>query len=234
MKDISILLAFSAGFLSFVSPCVLPMVPAYISYLTGTSIKELKDEKPKLLTVYKSLGFILGFTIIFILMGVSVSSLGKALITHKELFRKAGGALIIIFGIHTMGIIKFSFLYRQVRFIKTERLHGSINSIFLGMAFAAGWTPCIGPVLSSILIYASSTNSVGKGMLLLLIYSLGMAVPFLFTAIAIKNIGKYLKKISKYYSFISIVSGLLLIMMGALIYTNKSTVLSQYFDFFNF
>ncbi|MFA9376487.1 MAG: cytochrome c biogenesis CcdA family protein [Lachnotalea sp.] len=234
MKDISILLAFSAGFLSFISPCVLPMVPAYISYLTGSSIKELQDEKPKLLTVYKALGFIIGFTIIFILMGASISSLGKVLITHKEIFRKFGGVLIIIFGIHTMGVVKLNFLYREVRFIKTEKLHGSINSIFLGMAFAAGWTPCIGPVLSSILIYASSTNSIGKGMLLLWVYSLGMAVPFLFTAIAIKNFSRYFKKLSKYYPVISIVSGALLIIMGILIYTNKSAVLSQYFSFFNF
>lgn len=233
MEDISILLAFSAGLLSFLSPCVLPMVPAYVSYLTGTSIKELKEEKKKLLTVYKALGFIIGFSIIFILMGASVSSLGKVLITHKELFRKAGGVLIIIFGLHTMGMIKFNFLYRELRLLKTEKFHGSVSSIFLGMAFAAGWTPCIGPILSSILIYASSTESIGKGMLLLGMYSLGMAVPFLFAAIAIKNLSNYLKKISKYYSVISMVSGALLIIMGILIFTNRLTVLSQYFSAFN-
>ena len=138
MGDISILLAFSAGFLSFLSPCVLPMVPAYISYLTGNSIKELKEEKQKLLTLYKAFGFVIGFSIIFVLMGASVTTLGKVLIMHKELFRKVGGVLIIIFGIHTMGIIKLGFLYREIRFVKTEKIHGSISSIFLGMAFAAG------------------------------------------------------------------------------------------------
>lgn len=234
MKDISMLLAFSAGLLSFLSPCVLPMIPAYVSYLTGTSIKELREEKPKLLVLYKSIGFVIGFSIIFILMGVSVTSLGKVFITHRNLFRKVGGILIIIFGVHTMGIIKFGFLYREKRFLKTDKIRGSFSSVFLGMAFAAGWTPCIGPILSSILIYATSTQSIGKGIFLLGMYSLGMAIPFLFTALAIGSISKYLKKISKYFLLISIISGSLLIVMGLLIYTNKLAVLSQYFSYINF
>ena len=143
MRDISMLLAFSAGLLSFLSPCVLPMIPAYISYLTGSSINELRAEKPKLLTFYKSLGFVIGFSIIFVLMGASVTSLGKAFIMHKDLFRKFGGILIIIFGIHTMGIIKLGFLYREKRFLKTDKIGGSFSSVFLGMAFAAGWTPVL-------------------------------------------------------------------------------------------
>lgn len=228
------LLAFSAGLLSFLSPCVLPMIPAYVSYLTGTSIKELREEKPKLLVLYKSIGFVIGFSIIFILMGVSVTSLGKVFITHRNLFRKVGGILIIIFGVHTMGIIKFGFLYREKRFLRADKIRGSFSSVFLGMAFAAGWTPCIGPILSSILIYATSTQSIGKGIFLLGMYSLGMAIPFLFTALAIGSISKYLKKISKYFLLISIISGSLLIVMGLLIYTNKLAVLSQYFSYINF
>lgn len=227
-------LAFSAGVLSFLSPCVLPMVPAYISYLTGSSIKELQEEKPKLLTLYKAIGFIIGFSIIFILMGVSVSAVGKVFILHKELFRKIGGILIIIFGIHTMGIIKIGFLYHEKKFFKADKINGTFSSILLGIAFAAGWTPCIGPILSSILIYASSTESLGKGTLLLAIYSLGMAVPFLFTALAISSSIKYLRKIAKYLPVISIVSGTLLIVMGILIYTNKLALISQYVSFFNF
>jgi len=234
MKDISMLLAFSAGLLSFLSPCVLPMIPAYISYLTGTSIKELREEKPKLLTIYKSIGFIIGFSIIFIIMGASVTSLGKVFITHKEIFRKIGGILIVFFGIHTLGIIKFRFLYREKRFIKVDKFQGAFSSVFLGMAFAAGWTPCIGPILSSILIYATSTDSIGKGIFLLAMYSLGMAVPFLFTAMAIGKISKQLNKIAKYLPAISMLSGALLIIMGVLIYTNKLAILSQYFNLFNF
>jgi cytochrome c-type biogenesis protein len=152
MKDISIVLAFSAGLLSFLSPCVLPMIPAYISYLTGVSVKELKEERPKLLILYKAIGFIIGFSLIFILMGASVTTLGKLLTMHKELFRKIGGVVIIIFGIHTLGIIKLGFLYREKRFLKAEKVNRTFGSVLLGMAFAAGWTPCIGPILSSILI----------------------------------------------------------------------------------
>jgi cytochrome c-type biogenesis protein len=233
MEDISMLLAFSAGLLSFLSPCVLPMIPAYISYLTGSSIKELRVEKTKPSTIYKSIGFVIGFSIVFILLGLSVTSLGKVLFTHKELFRKIGGILIILFGIHTMGILKISFLYREKRFMKIDKFHGAFSSVFLGMAFAAGWTPCIGPILSSILIYATSTDSIGKGMLLLAMYSLGMAVPFLFTAIAIGKISKHLNKITNYLPIISILSGTLLIIMGLLVYTNKLAMLSQYFSFIN-
>jgi cytochrome c-type biogenesis protein len=167
-------------------------------------------------------------------MGVSVTSLGKAFITHRDLFRKVGGILIIIFGVHTMGIIKFGFLYCEKRFLKVDKIRGSFSSIFIGMAFAAGWTPCIGPILSSILIYATSTQSIGKGIFLLGMYSLGMAIPFLFTALAIGSISKYLKKMSKYFLLISIISGSLLIIMGLLIYTNKLAVLNQYFSYINF
>jgi cytochrome c-type biogenesis protein len=233
MSDISMILAFSAGLLSFLSPCVLPMIPAYISYLTGATIKELKEERPKLLILYKAIGFILGFSIIFILMGASVTTLGKLLIIYKDLLRKIGGVLIIIFGIHTMGVIKLRILYREKRFLGYKKINGSVSSVLLGMAFAAGWTPCIGPILSSILIYATSTESIGKGILLLGMYSLGMAVPFLFTAIAIGNTRSYLNRINKYFPMISVVSGTLLIVMGILIFENKLAILSQYFSIFN-
>lgn len=169
------LLAFSAGLLSFLSPCVLPMIPAYISYLTGTSVKDLKSERMSLITIYKSIGFIIGFSLIFIAMGASVTSLGKLLIGNREALLKIGGVLIIIFGIHTSGIIKLNFLYREKRFLKMNGIQGAFGSVFLGMAFAAGWTPCVGPILSSILIYATNEESIGIGILLLVMYSLGMA-----------------------------------------------------------
>jgi len=157
------LLAFSAGLLSFLSPCVLPLVPAYVSYLTGSSIEELKEDKSKLLTLYKSFGFVMGFSIIFILMGVSITSLGKLLIIHKDLFREIGGALIVIFGLHTIGVFRVKLFYREKRYMYLDKIKGPFSSVIMGMAFAAGWTPCIGPILSSILIYATSMNSVGKG-----------------------------------------------------------------------
>lgn len=234
MNDISILLAFSAGLLSFLSPCVLPLVPAYVSYLTGSSIEELKDDKAKLSTLYKSFGFVLGFSIIFILMGVSITSLGKLLIIHKDLFRKVGGTLIVIFGLHTLGVFRVKLFYREKRFLYLDRIKGPFSSIIMGMAFATGWTPCIGPILSSILIYATSMNSIGKGVLLLIMYSLGLAVPFILTAMAIGSFTKQFRKFSKYLPIISTISGLLMIIMGVMIFMNKLAILSQYTNFINF
>jgi len=138
------LLAFSAGLLSFLSPCVLPLVPAYISYLTGSTIEELKNDKSKLYTLYKSFGFVLGFSIIFVLMGVSITSLGKLLIIYKDLFRKVGGTLIVVFGLHTLGVFKVKLFYHEKRFLYFDKIKGPFSSVIMGMAFAAGWTPCIG------------------------------------------------------------------------------------------
>ena len=228
------LLAFSAGLLSFLSPCVLPLVPAYVSYLTGSSIEELKDDKAKLFTLYKSLGFVLGFSIIFILMGLSITSLGKLLIGHKDLFRKVGGTLIVVFGLHTIGVFKVKLFYREKRFLLFDKIKGPFSSVIMGMAFAAGWTPCIGPILSSILIYATSMDSIGKGILLLVMYSIGLAVPFILTAMAIGNFTKQFKKFSKYLPIISATSGVLMVIIGFMIFTNKLAILSQYFNFINF
>lgn len=228
------LLAFSAGLLSFLSPCVLPLVPAYISYLTGSTIEDLKEDKTKLFTLYKSLGFVLGFSIIFILMGVSITSLGKLFITHKDLFQKIGGILIIIFGLHTIGIFRVKLFYREKRFSRFDKIKGPFSSVIMGMAFAAGWTPCIGPILSSILIYATSFDSIGKGVLLLVMYSLGLAVPFILTAMAIGSFTKQFRKFSKYLPLISMICGTLMIIMGILIFMNKLAILSQYVNFINF
>ena len=234
MNDISVLLAFSAGLLSFLSPCVLPLVPAYISYLTGSTIEELKDDKAKLFTLYKSFGFVLGFSIIFILMGLSITSLGKLLITHKDLFRKVGGTLIVVFGLHTIGLFKIKLFYREKRFLLFDKVKGPFSSVLIGMAFAAGWTPCIGPILSSILIYATSMNSIGKGVLLLVMYSLGLAVPFILTAMAIGSFTEQFRKFSKFLPIISTISGMLMITIGVMIFTNKLALLSQHFNFINF
>jgi cytochrome c-type biogenesis protein len=229
----SLLLAFSAGLLSFLSPCVLPLVPAYITYITGSTVAELRTGKTRLHTIYKSLGFVLGFSLVFIIMGASITSIGKLLISNMDIFRKIGGALIVLFGIHITGIFKLKTLYYEKRLVPFEKLRKNISSVFVGMAFAAGWTPCVGPILASILIYAGSMETISMGILLLTAYSLGLAVPFVLTAYAIGSFSKYFKKISGHLNAISIASGVLLIIMGILIFTNKIVVLSRYFDFFN-
>ncbi|MBW9157905.1 cytochrome c biogenesis protein CcdA [Clostridium sp. FP2] len=234
MNNISLILAFSAGLLSFLSPCVLPLVPAYISYLTGTAVNELDDKKAKLNILYKSFGFVIGFSIIFILMGASITTLGKIFISNQTIFRKISGLLMIVFGLHTIGLLKIKLLYREKRFFSFNKASGKFGSILMGMAFAAGWTPCIGPILSSILMYASSSETIGKGILLLSVYSLGLAVPFILTALAIGSFTKHKNAIFKYLPVISAISGILLLLMGILIFTNKVNILSRYLDFFNF
>jgi cytochrome c-type biogenesis protein len=233
-NNISAYLAFLAGILSFLSPCVLPLVPAYISYLTGSRIADLNNGKSKLNTLYKSFGFVIGFSIVFIIMGASVSSISKLFVTHQVIFRKLGGILIIFFGIHTTGLLKFKFLYREKRLLPFDEVGSKFGSVFMGMAFAAGWTPCIGPILSTILIYAGSMDTIVKGIMLLVIYSLGLAIPFIITALAINTFTDHMKIITRHMNVISIISGLLMIIMGIIIFTNKINVLSSYLNFINF
>jgi len=233
LSNISLILAFSAGLLSFLSPCVLPLVPAYITYITGSAIADLNTGRARLYALYKSLGFVLGFSLVFIAMGASITSIGRLFAGNMDTFRKIGGTLIVLFGIHITGLFKIKTLYYEKRLVPFEKLSRNISSVFIGMAFAAGWTPCVGPILASILIYAGSMETVTMGILLLAAYSLGLAVPFILTAYAVGSFSGYFKRISGYLNTISIISGVLLILMGILIFTNKIAALSRYFDFFN-
>lgn len=234
LNNISLILAFSAGLLSFLSPCVLPLVPAYISYLTGTAINELGNKKAKLKVLYKSFGFVIGFSIIFILMGASITSISKFLFANKFILRKISGSLMIVFGVHTMGLLKIKLFYREKRFLSFNKTSSNFGSILMGMAFAAGWTPCIGPILASILAYASSLETIGKGIMLLSVYSLGLAVPFILTAFAIGGFIKHKNAHLKYLPIISFISGILLIAMGLLVFNNEIHILNRYLNFFNF
>lgn len=234
MNNISLILAFSAGLISFLSPCVLPLVPAYISYITGTTIGNTNNKKSNLYVLYKSLGFVIGFSIIFIIMGASITSLGKVFIKNQSIFRRLSGILILVFGLHITGILKIKLFYREKRFLSFKDSSSPLGSIFMGMAFAAGWTPCVGPILSSILLYASNMETISKGIILLVFYSLGLAVPFILTALAIDKLSLKIRNLGKYLNLISIISGILMIVMGILIFTNKISILSQYLNFINF
>ena len=227
MTNISLVLAFSSGLLSFMSPCVISLMPGYISYLTGSCAEELKSNKGKLTTIQKSIGFIIGFSTIFILMGASASTIGRILVEQHVWLRKIGGLLIIIFGLHTIGILKIKLLYHEKKFNTFSSKGKKLGSVLLGMAFAASWTPCIGPIESSMLIYASNLATIQEGMLLLTAYSLGMAVPFIITALAIEKFTKYFKTVSKYIPIVSIISGLLMITMGLLIFTNNINIVNR-------
>jgi cytochrome c-type biogenesis protein len=234
MDNVSVIMAFTAGLLSFLSPCVLPLVPAYIAYLTGSALDETNTSNNKRFLLYKSIFFVLGFTIIFLLMELSISSLSRLFASHKSIFRLASGILIIIFGVHMTGLFKLKFLYSEKRLLSFFENRKKIGPILLGMAFAAGWSPCIGPVLSSILFYAGSMETVWQGLVLLLFYSAGMAIPFILTALTIESFSKYFKKISRHLNLISVISGILLVVMGLLLVSNKFILLNQYFNFINF
>lgn len=224
-QDVSVFVALFAGFASFASPCILPLIPAYISYISGSM--DLKDTS-FINIMSRSIAFILGFSIIFIALGASASFLGSFLTQYRTLFLKVSGILVIIFGLHMMEIIKIPFLYRQVKFEGPENTASLFGAVLLGMAFAAGWSPCVGPVLSSILIYAGSAATVSKGIYLLSAYSLGLAIPFLLAAVLMYWFGLKTSKLNKYTPVISKVSGVIMIILGILLFFDYIAIITEY------
>ncbi|HOK63420.1 MAG TPA: cytochrome c biogenesis protein CcdA [Soehngenia sp.] len=226
MTDVTSFSAFFAGLLSFFSPCLLPMIPAYIMYISG--IGDLEDARDnKEIVLQRTLGFIIGFTIIFIIMGLSASFVGKIFSQNRNLFLKLSGIIIIIFGLNYMGILKFSFLGKDKRLKAPKKVNNMLSSTFMGMAFAGGWSPCFGPVLGSILFMASIDSSVLEGGILLLIYSIGMAIPFVLTALFISKFTILLSRYEKALKIIPLIGGAVLVVFGILIFFDKLVVISS-------
>lgn len=233
LSHISLFAAFSAGLLSFVSPCVLPLVPSYLSYITGLSVEELSSTKEReqfrTAIILNALLFIAGFSSVFIAFGASASLIGQLLYQYQEVIRKIGAVLIIVFGLYLLGVFKLRFLMMERRLWSMEaRPVGYLGSFVVGTAFAAGWTPCVGPVLGSILAYASTTESMKNGILLLSAYSLGLGIPFFATAFGLDRFLSYFKKVRSYVGGISVVSGGLLVVVGIMIYSDSLTLLTSY------
>ncbi len=230
MSDVSFPLALSAGVLSFLSPCVLPLVPSYISFITGISFEDLTgtDDKKRIryLTITNSIAFILGFSTLFMAFGASSSAIGSFFFDYQDWIRIIGGVLIIIFGLFVAGFLKLNFLSKEKKVHLSGKPAGYIGTFFVGMTFAAGWTPCIGPILGAILVYASSKASAVYGLKLLSVYSLGLAIPFFVSSLAINSFLSYSKKILIHMRIIMIVSGLLLITFGILLLTDQIRVLT--------
>jgi cytochrome c-type biogenesis protein len=233
-QEISGMIAFSAGLLSFVSPCVLPLVPSYITYITGASFKELTDvearSKLRWATISHSLCFIIGFSLVFVLMGASATYLGQLLVQYQYWIMKGGGVLIILLGIHFTGIIKLPFLQMEKRLEMRKKPLGYAGSLVVGVVFAAGWTPCIGPILSTILIYASTSKSLTTGILLLTYYSVGLGIPFFLSSLAFNSFLSAFDKIKRYMRVINIVSGLFLIGIGILFLTDTFQEINAYLN----
>ena len=234
MDNVGILTAFLFGLLSFVSPCVLPIVPGYISFISGVSLDEMKgveQNKSGLRSILlNSLFFIGGFTLVFILLGASATTIGKTFNEYYSTISKVAGALIIVFGLHMMGLFKIDFLNYEKRFHVGQKKLGVFGSFLVGNAFAFGWTPCIGPVLAAILVIASQQDTVYKGILLLASYSLGLGIPFFLTGLSITVFFRMFNKLKRYFHAIEIVGGAMLVVLGLLIITNYLTIISAYFS----
>ncbi|MCX5749766.1 MAG: cytochrome c biogenesis protein CcdA [Candidatus Saganbacteria bacterium] len=222
MQNVSFLTAFAAGLLSFFSPCILPLVPSYISYITGITFKDLESNRAaaQKVTLINSIFFVLGFSLVFILLGVAISFLGQLLIDIKEYTRIVGGFIIIFFGLFIMGVFNSPLLNRYLKFAPSLKAKNSLSSFLAGLIFASGWTPCVGPILGTILILAGTTSSILSGTFLLCFYCAGLAVPFLISALMVNSLISFIPKISKYMRYITFLSGLLLIITGILLILN--------------
>ncbi len=224
--DISYAGAAGAGLISFLSPCVLPLVPAYLSYMAGTSLDRMLEEgdaDPALTrrVFVAALAFVIGFATVFIAMGASASALNRLIVANLDLLAKIAGAVIVIFGLHTMGLFKIPLLYREARFQTKETSGGLVGAYVLGLAFAFGWTPCIGPILATILTVAASRDDLGYGISLLATYALGLGIPFLLAALAVKPFMRFMQRFRRHLRKVEIGAGVLLVATGILIFTNS-------------
>ena len=221
---LGIVVAFMAGLLSFLSPCVLPLVPSYIGFLTGMTLGEVSHRRR--MALVHALLFVAGFSIIFILLGASATALGRALNYYQVWLQRIGGALIILFGLLCLGVFKVGVLTQERRLHLERKPVGYLGSVLVGMAFAAGWTPCIGPVLGGILGLAATANDVSRGMVLLGVYSAGLAVPFLIAAMALESFLEWFQRFRRFLPWVMRVSGVLLIVVGVLLVTGEFTRLA--------
>jgi cytochrome c-type biogenesis protein len=230
-SNLNILTAFLAGLLSFVSPCVLPLIPAYLSFLTGSSVEELKaqsDARSRTRTMLHALAFVAGFTVVFEAIGLSASALGSAFIDYKDWIARVGGIIVILLGLNMVGVFKIPALMMDKRLQFRSANRSLIASFLVGIGFAAGWSPCIGPILGLIILKASQQNY-GAATFFLFVYSMGLAVPLLITAAAITQALSALNRVKRYLGIIEIVAGIFLILTGLVIFTGTFGRVAAFF-----
>ncbi len=233
-SEISYLAAAGGGIVSFLSPCVLPLVPAYICLVAGTSLDKLEmdlEEKKSVnwKVVSMALIFVLGFSTVFILLGAGASYINTLLIQHLDILSKIAGAVIMVFGIHMSGLIRIPFLYREARFNTIDKPQNWFGAYVIGLAFGFGWTPCIGPILGTILALAASDNSLTHGVGLLAVYALGLGIPFLLAAFAINPFLKFMRGFRRYFKAMEISTGIVIFGTGLLIFTGQFQILAYWF-----
>jgi cytochrome c-type biogenesis protein len=225
---VGIAVALLAGLLSFLSPCVLPLVPSYLGFVTGMNAAEMTDRR-RVAMIQASL-FVLGFTTIFLLLGAGATALGSALRANKELVARVGGVMIIFFGLVSMGVVKIPALQMEARVHLQEKPLGVLGAFLVGVAFGAGWTPCLGPILGGILTIAGTRETMGEGLLLLGAYSAGLAIPFLLAAWMVESFFAWFQRFRKYLPWVNRVAGALLVLVGILLVTGKFTELAGYLN----
>ncbi|WP_084787597.1 cytochrome c biogenesis CcdA family protein [Anaerobacillus alkalidiazotrophicus] len=233
---ISIWLALLAGIVSFLSPCIFPLVPAYLAQLTGTSISDNQLHADRKLIISRSLGFIIGFTIIFLLLGASSTAFGQLFMRNRELLEKIGGIVIVVLGLQMLGLFSIKMLMSEKKLqTKPKKSMSFLGSVGFGFVFGAGWSPCIGLVLSSILILAAQSGTMASGMFLLFVYSIGLGIPFLLVALLYSRSLNKIRRMNKYLPMIQKTSGIVMIILGILLYTGLfariSGWLAQYIPF---
>lgn len=236
-QDLSTLIVFAAGLLSFLSPCVLPLIPGYIAFVSGMSIDDMTEsswtDRKMGAAMLNSLLFVLGFSIIFVMLGASATWLGGLLITRLPLLTSIAGVVIILFGLQQMGLFKLNFMLSTKQLNLPADKLGPFKAPLLGAAFAFGWTPCVGPILAAILTYAATMDSVGQGIKLLTVYSAGLGIPFLLTTLAMKGFFKLFSKLKKHMNMIQKISGAILVILGILMVTGKLTLIPAKLSFLN-
>lgn len=228
MTDVNVFIAFAAGVFSFLSPCVLPLIPSYLSFVSGVSLDEMRSEQCRSRVVLNSLAFIIGFSLVFISLGASASFLGGLFLSYRNAIRIAGGIFIVLVGLYLVGAFKVAALERYLQFDLKDKPAGYFGSVLVGITFAVAWTPCVGPILGATLALASTSGEVSRGTFLLSSYAAGLALPFFLSALAINSFLQFSQRMRRYIKAIHVAGGILLIIAGILLITDYMTLLNAY------
>jgi cytochrome c-type biogenesis protein len=232
MTDVNILVAFTAGIFSFLSPCVLPLIPSYLSFISGVSLEEVRaaqvGSRMRRRVALNSLAFILGFSLVFVSLGASASFLAGFFLSHRSLIRVLGGIFILAVGIYLMGFVKISVLDRYLQFHLKDKPAGYLGSALVGITFGAAWIPCVGPILGAILTLAAKSSEIGTGIFYLATYAAGLALPFFLSAVAVNSFFEFSQEFRRYVQPVHVAAGVLLIVVGILLITDYMTLLNIY------
>lgn len=232
MTDLNIFVAFTAGLFSFLSPCVLPLIPSYLSFVSGVSLEEMRasqvGDTVRWRVISNSLAFIFGFSLVFMSFGVSASFLGSVFLNYRGFIRVFGGLFIILVGIYLIGLFKISFLDRYLQFRLKDKPAGYLGSILVGITFAVAWTPCVGPILGAILTLAGTTAEIQRGVTLLAAYAAGLALPFFLSAVAVNSFFQFSQAFRGYIRAVHMAGGVLLVIVGVLLVTDYMAILNTY------